>query len=143
MQRGDLDRCRDGKMPANIQIQISPGELVDRLTILEIKLAKISDPAKRANVAREHELTLRAAREHLGRSPELEALAAELRKANSALWDIEDAIRACERAGDFGERFVALARSIYRTNDRRAALKRRINELMQSDLVEEKSYTSY
>jgi hypothetical protein len=130
-------------MAVRIVIPISPGELIDRLTILEIKLSKIVDPAQRANVLREHDLTQRSFREHVTESVELSELIAELRKANLTLWEVEDQIRARERAGDFGERFVELARSIYRTNDRRAAVKRRINELLQSDLIEEKSYTPY
>jgi hypothetical protein len=73
----------------------------------------------------------------------LDELVSELRQANERLWDIEDDIRACERAGEFGEKFVELARSVYITNDRRSALKRRINELLVSTLVEEKSYTEW
>ncbi len=74
---------------------------------------------------------------------ELTELADELRSVNDALWDIEDDIRACERVDDFGSRFVELARSVYKTNDRRAELKYRINMLLDSELVEEKSYESY
>ena len=76
-------------------------------------------------------------------SAELARLATELKAVNEARWQIEDEIRLCERDEDFGPRFVALARSVYRTNDRRAALKRQINELLGSKLIEEKSYTSY
>ena len=70
-------------------------------------------------------------------------LVADLRRVNEELWEIEDAIRECERRQDFGPRFVELARSVYRSNDRRAALKRRVNELLGSAIVEEKSYTDY
>jgi hypothetical protein len=121
-------------------VPVSWGELIDKITILEIKNARIADPAKRANVAREL-AALVAARDAAGTvPPPVAALADELREVNEALWEIEDAIRECEAAGDFSARFVVLARDVYRTNDRRAALKRRINQAMGSDLVEEKSY---
>lgn len=121
-------------------VPVSWGELIDKITILEIKNARIADPVKRANVAREL-AALVAARDAAGTvPPPVAALADELREVNEALWEIEDAIRECEAAGDFSARFVALARDVYRTNDRRAALKRRINQAMGSELVEEKSY---
>jgi hypothetical protein len=119
---------------------ISAGELVDKITILEVKSERIA-PEKRANVV--HELTL--LREIAARAlPQgLEALTGELRAVNAALWDIEDGKRDCERRGDFGEGFVALARAVYRENDRRAAIKRRINDAAGSEIVEEKSYAAY
>jgi tetratricopeptide (TPR) repeat protein len=121
-------------------VEIAPGELIDKISILEIKADRLTDPARLRNVRTELE-ALRAARDRaVPPSPRLAALTAELRGVNEALWCIEDDIRLCERAGDFGPRFVELARSVYRTNDRRAELKRRINELLGSDLVEEKSY---
>jgi hypothetical protein len=123
-------------------VEVSPGELLDKLTILEIKSERIADPRKRENVRTEL-AALAAARETLEPSPRLAELVAQLKAVNEALWDIEDAIRLCERDGDFGPRFIELARSVYRTNDRRAALKRAINELLSSSLIEEKSYTDY
>lgn len=116
---------------------VSWGELIDKITILEIKAARIADPAKLANVRRELQ-ALTAVRDKQGKAPP--ALAAALREVNGQLWDIEDRIRECEQRGDFGAVFVELARSVYRTNDRRAALKKTINEQMGSELVEEKSY---
>ena len=121
-------------------IEVAPGELIDKLTILAIKLDRIDDPAKRANVRREHEMLARA---HPGDVAPLDALTAELRAVNASLWEIEDRIRDCERLGDFGADFVALARAVYKTNDRRAALKRAINDTLGSRLVEEKSYRAY
>lgn len=133
----------EGTGRAAIPVPVSAGELVDKITILEIKAERIGDEAKRANVARELAL-LRAARaEHLAETEALDRLTAELAAINAALWEIEDAIRACEARGDFGDAFVALARSVYRTNDRRAAVKRAINEATGSALVEEKSYAPY
>ena len=125
-----------------IAIEVSPGELVDRITILEIKAERIADAIKVKNVLMELQ-RLRAARDGaLPRSLDVEAVTTELRIVNERLWDCEDHIRACERAGEFGPRFVELARAIYRSNDERAALKGRINHLLGSTLVEVKSYAA-
>ena len=126
-----------------ILIQVSPGELIDKMTILEVKLDHMSDPAKLANVRREHDMIAQTFRENVADTPALAKLIVELKAANLALWTIEDDIRDHERKGDFGESFVALARSIYRINDERAAIKRRINVLLDSAIVEEKSYSNY
>lgn len=127
----------------HILVEVAPGELIDKITILDIKLARIVDPQKRRNVAFElSRLTeARAALAALGDG--LDALTADLRRVNEALWDTEDAIRDCERDQDFGPTFIDLARSVYKTNDRRAELKRCINELCGSQIVEEKSYAAY
>ena len=126
-----------------ITVEIAPGELIDKITILEIKSERITDAAKRHHAGTKL-ATLVAARDRaVPGSAELARLATELKAVNEARWQIEDEIRRCERDEDFGPRFVALARSVYRTNDRRAALKRQINELLGSKLIEEKSYTSY
>jgi uncharacterized protein DUF6165 len=127
----------------SIVVEISPGELIDKLTILEIKLDKISDPAKLENIRREHDSLTETFCQHVRVTADLTELMAELKDTNSALWRIEDDIRDHERNGDFGASFVALARSVYRMNDQRSAIKRRINELLGSDLVEEKSYSAY
>jgi hypothetical protein len=127
----------------NIVVEISPGELIDKLTILEIKLDKISDPDKLKNIGREHDTLTETFCQKVRVTAELTELMAELKDTNSALWRIEDDIRDHERNGDFGESFVMLARSVYRMNDQRSAIKRRINELLGSDLVEEKSYSAY
>jgi hypothetical protein len=122
------------------RVPVSAAELIDKITILEIKLDRIADAVKRANVRRELELLKAAREETLPPSPELVALTTHLRAVNERLWDVENGVRECEAAGDFGDRFVALARSVYTSNDERAALKRRINELLGSAIVEEKSY---
>lgn len=130
-------------MSDTIQVEIAPGELIDKITILNIKMERIEDAAKRENVAIELN-TLNAARDKsVPSSDELTDLTAQLKKVNEALWEIEDDIRDCERASDFGETFVQLARSVYITNDKRAALKRKINDFLGSRLVEEKSYADY
>ena len=123
-----------------IRVETAPGELVDKLTILEIKLQRISDPAKLANVRREFAVLAAVRDRGLRTSPELDALTAELRAVNESLWEVEDDLRQCEASRDFGPRFVELARAVYHTNDRRAALKRRINDLLGSRLIEEKDY---
>lgn len=125
-----------------IEVPVSWGELIDKITILEIKSERIEDAAKRANVDRELSLL----RERLATAPErdeVHRLTGELKVVNLELWVIEDDIRDCERAADFGDRFVALARAVYHTNDKRAALKRALNEALGSAIVEEKSYRPY
>ncbi len=126
---------------SEIRIPVSPGELIDKVTILEIKLARIDDSSKRANVALELEL-LRAIETDANFGGEVAELRAELKQVNEALWDAEDEIRDCEARGEFGEAFVDIARAIYKHNDRRSALKARINRLLGSTLQEEKSYVS-
>ena len=126
-----------------LEVEVSAGELVDKITILEIKAERIADPDKLANVHRELRSLTATRREALPSSEELDELTAELRRINERLWEIEDDIRDCERKSDFGERFIELARAVYRTNDRRAGAKRRINELLGSELVEEKDYAEY
>jgi hypothetical protein len=126
-----------------ITVEVAPGELIDKITILEIKSERITDAAKRHHVGTELALLVAARDRAVPGSAGLPRLATELKAVNEALWEIEDEIRRCERDADFGPRFVALARSVYRTNDRRACLKREINELLGSQLIEEKSYMSY
>jgi hypothetical protein len=119
---------------------ISVGELYDKIAILEIKAELIANPAQRVNVLREL-AALEAVRDrHVIPPPELQRLCGELKVVNRRLWDIEDEIRGHERDGRFEARFIELARGVYRENDRRAALKRRINELTGSQIIEEKSY---
>jgi hypothetical protein len=131
------------KLPQNIEVPISAGELIDKLAILEIKVERIADPKSRANVVRERDALTRVRDRAIGTSPALDRLASDLKAVNGELWQIEDELRDCERRGDFGPSFIALARAVYRTNDRRAALKREINTLLGSALIEEKSYTRY
>ncbi len=126
-----------------VTIDVSPGELIDKITILEIKATRLTDPEKRRLVLYELAL-LEAKRAHAVPANEAIAKATQqLRDVNAALWDIEDEIRDCERAQDFGDRFVSLARAVYRTNDRRAALKRLVNDLLGSQLSEVKAYAPY
>jgi hypothetical protein len=138
-----MDTKTTAKTAATVTVEIAPGELIDKITILDIKLARIRDAAKLANVRAEWETLTRARDRALPPSAELDRATAELRRANEKLWDVEDDIRDCERKKDFGPRFVELARAVYVTNDERARVKRRINEMLGSRLVEEKSYAAY
>lgn len=126
-----------------VPVELSPGELIDKITILEIKSERMDDAAKLANVEFELGLMRDIRTKHLPASDELAELTEALKQTNEALWQIEDDIRDCERGNDFGPKFVALARAVYRTNDRRAALKREIGELLGAGIVEEKSYSAY
>lgn len=128
---------------ARIEVPVSAGELVDKVTILEIKSERIGDPAKLANVRRELAGLSAIADPLLKANPGLAPLKASLRSINEALWQIEDDIRDCERAKDFGTKFIELARAVYVTNDQRAVAKRRIDELLGSEILEEKSYQAY
>jgi len=120
-------------------VPVSWGELIDKITILEIKLSRISRPAARVNVEREHSLLSRIG-EVAFQSEDVACLSAVLRRINEELWDIEDAIRKEDAEGRFGATFIRLARSVYKCNDERAEIKRRINTVLASELIEEKSY---
>lgn len=126
-----------------IQSDISVGEFLDKLTILEIKHERMTDPAKRANVDRELNLLQRLWRESPYAENDISDAYRRLKGVNESLWDIEDQIRAKEAQGVFDDEFIQLARSVYLTNDQRAAIKKELNLRLGSDLVEEKSYTDY
>lgn len=128
---------------SDILTPISPGELLDKLTILQIKCEQIKDAEKLANVQVERRLLQTVVDQHIPVRDDIAALAVDLLAVNQELWKIEDDIRDCERAGDFSDVFVGLARSVYVTNDRRAALKKQVNQVLGSAIVEEKSYADY
>jgi hypothetical protein len=127
----------------DILVPISPGELLDKITILRIKAARMSDAAKVANVRHELSLLEQTWKESGAAAADLGTEEANLTRVNEALWVIEDDIRDEERAQRFGARFIELARAVYVTNDERAAIKKRINTLLGSSIVEEKSYRKY
>ena len=127
----------------DILIPISPGELLDKITILQIKAERIIDPAKVANVKTELEMLGKVWSESVEPDDVIEALSAELKSINEKLWEIEDDIRDEERNRRFGERFIELARAVYVTNDKRADAKKRVNLHLNSSIVEEKSYQDY
>jgi hypothetical protein len=126
-----------------ITVEVSYGEMLDKISILEIKLEKVTDAGQRENIAREHAILSEARDQGLAGGPDFSAVYQSLKDINLQLWEVEDDIRDCERRQAFGDEFVALARSVYRMNDRRAALKRELNDLLGSPLVEEKLYRDY
>jgi len=126
-----------------VLVPVSWGEVIDKITILEIKAERLADPAKLANVGNELAALVAVREREFPGHAALAGLSAVLKAINEKLWAIEDDIRDCERAKDFGAKFVALARAVYVTNDERAQAKRRVNELLGSALVEEKSYAPY
>ena len=128
---------------AELMVPISPGELIDKITILEIKSQRMTDAAKLHNVRTELALLNETWRASAFSAVDITAEWTGLRDVNGQLWDIEDRIRDKERDGQFDAVFIELARAVYVTNDERAAIKRRINSKLGSRLVEEKSYREY
>lgn len=124
-------------------VPISPGELLDKITILRIKSARVRDAGKLANVQRELSLLEQTRQKILPGDAGLAAEEAELERVNAVLWDIEDRIREHESQQRFDAGFVELARAVYFRNDERAAIKQRINRRLNSSIVEEKSYQPY
>ena len=133
---------KDATQPV-ILIEVGPGELIDKITILVIKSERMSDEGKLKNVRHELDVLTKARKANIPDSAELTRLEAELKAVNEALWVIEDDIRQCEADKDFGQTFIDLARSVYKQNDKRAALKKEINLLTGSSIIEEKSYTEF
>ena len=127
----------------DILVPISPGELLDKITILRIKSARMTDAEKVRNVRLELDLLEKTWRDSGAGIPEVAADEAALQRVNEALWDIEDKIRDKELAQQFDAEFIELARAVYVTNDERAAVKKRINVALGSRIVEEKSYKPY
>ncbi|GET27870.1 DUF6165 family protein [Prolixibacter sp. SD074] len=123
-----------------MKIEVSNGEIADKLTIIEIKLKRISDEAKLVNLRKEYDVLNEAVSQIIDKN---DPLYKELYDINYQLWDIEDRIRDLERNKDFGQDFIETARAVYFTNDKRSDVKKRINEKTGSNLVEEKSYEDY
>ncbi len=127
----------------NIHVPVSPGEVLDKITILEIKSERIEDPQKLTNVRTELALLRDTWAASIDEDDTIRDLHRQLREINEALWEIEDDIRDKERAKEFDERFIELARSVYFTNDRRSAVKKALNLHLGSQIIEEKSYQDY
>ena len=127
-----------------MKVEVSNGELLDKLSILELKMSNISDKKKLVNIKKEHNELDPLAKELFNKyGLDLETLYNNLCAINSQLWVIEDDIRECERNKNFGDQFVQLARAVYFTNDKRSDVKKSINLLTDSGFVEEKSYEDY
>ena len=127
----------------NILVPVSPGEVLDKITILEIKSERMSDPDKLENVRRELELLRETWSRSVPADATVERIHDQLKRINESLWVIEDDIRDKERLKEFDERFVELARSVYFNNDERARLKKELNTHLGSAIIEEKSYQDY
>jgi Family of unknown function (DUF6165) len=128
-------------MPVTPRVPVSWGELIDKITILEIKLERLDAPGAKKNAT--HELALLRAELATDVPPGVAALRGELAATNRRLWDIEDAVRRKEAAQAFDTEFIELARAVYRSNDERSRIKRAINDLLGSDIIEEKQYVGY
>lgn len=131
------------RSPGTLLVETSAGDLIDRITILRIKAERISNPDKLNNIRAELAALTRVSATRFPAFDHANGLVADLQRINQAIWDTEDEVRRCEAQGEFGDRFIELARSIYRTNDRRAAVKQAINQHLGSRLVEEKQYVEY
>tara|TARA_B100000700_G_C14327302_1_gene526496 strand:+ start:43 stop:444 length:402 start_codon:yes stop_codon:yes gene_type:complete len=123
--------------------EISPGELLDKISILEIKLVKIKDKKSLENVNREYESLIEVKKTFITQSKKLDDLINKIKEVNLALWNIEDKIRICEKNKDFGKDFIELARGVYFTNDKRSRIKSEINDIFESRIREEKQYVDY
>lgn len=130
-------------MTYNILVPISPGEILDKITILQLKSEKIVDERKLQNVLIEMKILQETWQNSLFVSQDLDAQIKNLYQINSVIWDLEDLLRNKEKEKRFDEEFVDAARSIYVSNDKRARIKKEINEFLGSNIIEEKSYTNY
>ena len=126
-----------------IQSEISSGELLDKISILEIKLKKIKDKENLKEINKEYAILKQSQNLNIKLTNELKDLFDELKKVNLNLWDIEDKLRICEKNKDFGEKFIELARGVYFNNDSRAKIKSEINKLSGSNIKEIKQYSNY
>ena len=126
-----------------IQSEISSGELLDKISILEIKLKKIKDKENLKEINKEYAILKQSQNLNIKLTNELKDLFDELKKVNLNLWDIEDKLRICEKNKDFGEKFIELARGVYFNNDNRAKIKSEINKLSGSNIKEIKQYSDY
>ena len=128
---------------SKIQTEVSAGELLDKLSILEIKLNKIKDPILLNEVKKEYEILNETKNKNINFSKEIEILYKDLKETNEKLWKIEDEIRLCEKNSDFKDKFIQLSRDVYFTNDKRSKTKSEINKILGSNIKEVKQYTQY
>ena len=126
-----------------ILTEISAGELLDKLSILEIKLNKIKNPALLKEIKKDYNIINEAKNKNITSSEEINVLYADLKKINEQLWEIEDKIRLCEKNSDFNDKFIQLARDVYFKNDKRSKIKSEINKISGSNIQEVKQYTQY
>ena len=123
--------------------EISPGELLDKISILEIKLEKVKDKDRQKRIKNEHDILKKVQNSSIEMSDKIKDLYRSVSNVNIKLWDIEDKIRICEQNKDFGKNFIELARGVYFNNDKRAELKNEINEILKSNIREIKQFVDY
>ena len=123
--------------------EISPGELLDKISILEIKLEKVKDKDRQKRIKNEYDILKKVQNSSIEMSDKIKDLYRSVSNVNIKLWDIEDKIRICEQNKDFGKNFIELARGVYFNNDKRAKLKNEINEILKSNIREIKQYVNY
>ena len=128
---------------SKILTEISAGELLDKLSILEIKLNKIKNPALLKEIKKDYNIINGAKNININSSNEINVLYTDLKKINEQLWEIEDKIRLCEKNSDFNDKFIQLARDVYIVNDKRSKIKLEINKILGSNIKEVKQYTQY
>ena len=128
---------------SKILAEISAGEFLDKLSILEIKLNKIKDPISLNEVKKEYEILNETKNNNINFSKEIEILYKDLKETNEKLWKVEDKIRLCEKNSDFKDKFIQLSRDVYFTNDKRSKTKSEINKILGSNIKEVKQYTQY
>ena len=128
---------------SKILAEISAGEFLDKLSILEIKLNKIKDLVLLNEVKKEYEILNETKNKNINFSKEIEILYKDLKETNEKLWKIEDEIRLCEKNSDFKDKFIQLSRDVYFTNDKRSKIKSEINKILGSNIIEIKQYTQY
>ena len=128
---------------SKILTEISAGELLDKLSILEIKLNKIKNPALLEEIKKDYNKINEAKNKNINSSDEINVLYTDLKKINEQLWEIEDKIRLCEKNSDFKDKFIQLARDVYFENDKRSKIKSEINKISNSNIQEVKQYTQY
>ena len=123
--------------------EISPGELLDKISILEIKLEKIKDQGKLKEINKEYDILKKAQQLNIIITKKIDDLFKEIKKINEILWNIEDKLRVCEKNKDFGDDFIKLARGVYLNNDKRSQIKLEINKILGSNIKEIKQYVNY
>ena len=123
--------------------EISPGELLDKLSILEIKLEKIKNEESKAEIDKEYKMLKMTLKDNINLAEDIAHLSKEIKTVNLTLWNIEDELRKCEKNKDFGKTFVELARAVYFNNDKRAKIKSKINSILGSNIKEVKHYVDY
>ena len=123
--------------------EVSPGELLDKISILEIKLIKISDKISQEEIKKEYKILKDAQNLHIDQTDKIKKLYNELKEVNLSLWIIEDKLRICEKNEDFGNEFIELARGVYLNNDKRSKIKLEINKILGSNIREIKQYVNY